>query len=145
VHKEQTAKLAQEIKEASELVRADANNLEGWVRLGDAFIQRGQYGAAANAFKRAVLLTNGNPKLIMAYAKSMIFDAGGQVGDNAKKSLEMALLLEPENDEARYWLIVRKLQDGKQQEAMKEMKALYQSLPDGSLLKEMIDAQIGRK
>lgn len=128
----------------SALVKFDPKNLTAWVALGQAFVETGQWGAAANAFKQAVLLSNGNPKLIMAYAKALILEADGQVGDNARKSLKMVLLQEPEHEEARYWLAVRELQDGHTETAMKMMKALYRSLPDDSPLKETIDRQIGR-
>ena len=56
----------------------------------------------------------------------------------------MVLLQQPENAEARYYLTVRKLQDGKTEEAMKDMKTLYHSLPADSALKDMINRQIGR-
>ena len=129
----------------SEQVKANPKNLEAWVGLGQDFIESGQWEAATNAFKQAVLLSNGDPLLIMAYAKSMILAENGQVSDQTKKSLEMVVLQQPQHEEARYWLIVKKLQDGKTEEAMKNMKELYSSLPDGSPVKEMIDRQIGKK
>lgn len=130
--------------EHSAAVKANPKNLEAWVTLGQAFVETGQYAAAANAFKQAVLLSKGDPKLIMAYAKSLIMEDGGSVSDPAKKSLEMVLLQEPGHEEARYFLAVRKLQDGKTQEAMQEMKSLYRSLPNDSPLRETIDRQIGK-
>ena len=130
-------------KRASD-VKANPNDLAAWVELGQSFVATSQYSAAANAFRRAVLISKGNPVLIMAYAKSLIMEADGKVTDDAKKSLEMAAMLQPKNPEPRYWLIVRQLQDGKAQEAMKAMKALYKTLPEGSPLKQQIDRQIGR-
>lgn len=129
----------------SEQVKANPKDLDAWVGLGQDFIESGQWEAATNAFKQAVLLSKGDPLLIMAYAKSMILAENGQVSDQTKKSLEMVVLQQPQHEEARYWLIVKKLQDGKTEEAMKAMKELYASLPDGSPVKEMIDRQIGKK
>lgn len=126
----------------SALVESDPKNLMAWIALGQAFVETGQWDAAANAFRQAVLLSNGNPELIMAYAKALILGADGQVSDDARKSLEMVLLQEPEHEEARYYLAVRELQDGHTEKAMKMMKALYRSLPDDSPLKETIDRQI---
>lgn len=128
----------------SDAVKLDPNNLNAWVSLGQAFIETGQFDAAANAFKQSVKLSAGEPKLILAYAKSMIMDEGGKVSDHSKKSLEMVLLQDQKNPEARYWLILRKLEDGDNQNAMQEMKALYRELPEGSALKTMIDRQIGK-
>ena len=128
----------------SAVVKSDPKNLTAWIALGQAFVETGQWDAAANAFKQAVLLSNGNPKLIMAYAKALILRADGQVSLEAEKSLEMVLLQEPEHEEARYWLAMRELQDGHTETAMKMMKALYRSLPDDSPVKALIDSQIGR-
>lgn len=138
------AELKQVIRENSELIKQNPKNLKPWVVLGDSFIETGQYTAAKNAFKQSVLLSGGNPVLIMAYSRAIIAEADGKVTDEAKKSIDMVLLLAPENEEARYFSAVRKLQTGDTQNAMKEMKALYKSLPDDSPVKEMINRQIGR-
>lgn len=138
------AEIKQSIVQNSAQVKSDRKNLKAWVALGQAFIETGQFSAAANSFKQAVVLSNGDPELILAYAKSMILADDGKVSDHSQKSLEMVLLQEPQNPEARYWLIVRKLQDGDNEQAMKEMKTLYRELPEDSPLKATINAQIGR-
>ena len=139
------AELRAQIQEDSALVKADAKNVAAWIRLGAAFMETGQFGAAANSFKQAVLLTNGAPEVIMAYAKAMIAGDDGKVSDDSRKSLEMVLLQKPQHQEARYWLIVRRVQDGEGESAMKDLQSLYRSLPDDSPLKAMINRQIGRE
>jgi cytochrome c-type biogenesis protein CcmH/NrfG len=57
----------------------------------------------------------------------------------------MVLLQKPQHQEARYWLIVRRVQDGEGETAMKDMQSLYRSLPDDSPLKAMINRKIGRE
>lgn len=141
---EKLAKIKASITLHSERIKKNSKDIESWVILGDNFMQTTQYSAAANAYKQSVLLSSGNPKLIMAYARAMIFAAGGKVGDHSKHSLEVLLLQEPKHEEARYYLAVKKLQDGKTGDAMSEMKALYNSLPDSSPIKKMINRQIGR-
>ncbi|MFO0389228.1 MAG: tetratricopeptide repeat protein [Alphaproteobacteria bacterium] len=129
----------------SETIKKDPKNLEAWIRLGQAFAELRQWKPAANAFKQTVLLSEGHPDLIMSYARAMIMDEDGKVSDASKKSLEMVLLQKPEHPEARYYMNVRLLQDGKTEDAMTAMKALYKSLPDDSPVKAMINAQIGRR
>jgi len=141
---ERLVELKETIVRRSGEVKANPKNLGAWVDLGQSFMETGQFPAAANAFKQSVLLSGGNPLLIMAYAQSLIFAADGKVTDDAKKSLDMVLLQQPQNPEARYYLAVRELQDGHTQDAMKDMKELYHSLPDGSPLKGMIDREIGK-
>ena len=128
----------------SELVKTDSKNLGAWIELGQDFLETGQFSAASNAFRQSVLLSKGNPKLLLAYAKSLILSNDGAVGDDAKKALEMVLLQDKQNPEARYFTALYNLNHGKLPEAMSEMKALYHELPDGSPLKNTINQQIGR-
>lgn len=125
-------------------VKADRNNLESWIRLGQAYASLQDWPKASAAFKQAVLLSSGQPDLIMAYARSLIMEQDGKVNDHAHESLKMVLMQKPEHEEARYYMAVRLLQDGRAAEAMAEMKSLYGSLSDDSPVKAMIDAQIGR-
>lgn len=129
----------------SQRVKDNPEDAGAWIGLGESFMLTGQYKGAVNAYKQAVKLTQGNPKAILAYAQSMITEANGNVTDEAKKSLEMVVMLEPKNPEARYLLAVRNLQEGKTEEAMKSMRELYYSLPDDAPVKELIDRQIGNK
>jgi len=142
---EKLASLKQTIVKRSQDVKTNPKNLGAWVELGQSFMETGQFSAAANAFKQSVVLSGGNPLLIMAYAQAMIFAADGKVTDDAQKSLQMALLQQPQNPQARYYLAVRQLQDGHTPEAMKAMKELYHSLPADSPVKAMIDREIGRR
>ncbi|MEQ1789795.1 MAG: hypothetical protein ABL857_05065, partial [Rickettsiales bacterium] len=137
--------LKQKIIENSSEVKENPNNFKAWVNLGNSFMETSQFSAAVNAYKQAVLLSDGNPILIMAYARALIMEADGTVTADAKKSLDILLLLQPQHEEARYFLAVQKMQSGDTQTAMSEMKELYKSLADNSPIKEMINHQIGRK
>lgn len=142
---EKLSLLKEKIITNSEAVKKDPKDLKAWVDLGDNFMESSQFSAAANAYKQGILLTQGNPATIMAYARALILAENGTVTLEAKKSLDMLLILEPQNAEARYFLAMHKMQSGDAKNAMQEMKELYKTLPDGSPLKDMIDRQIGRK
>lgn len=138
------AELKIDIEKNALAIKENPKDIKPWVDMGDDFMETGQYAAAKNAFKQAVLLSAGNPIIIMAYARAIIVGDDGKVSDEAEKSLKMVLTLTPENEEASYFMAVRKLQTGDTQNAMKEMKALYKSLYNDSPVKAMINKQIGR-
>jgi cytochrome c-type biogenesis protein CcmH len=142
---EKLSELKEKIISNSELVKKDPKNIKAWVDLGDNFTESNQFSAAANAYRQGILITHGNPAIIMAYARSLILAADGTVTPEAKKSLDMLLILEPKNEEARYFQAMHKMQSGDTKNAMQEMKELYKSLPADSPLKDIIDRQIGRK
>jgi cytochrome c-type biogenesis protein CcmH len=136
--------LRREITENIEAVKTNPDHLQAWVVLGTNFLETGQIDSAVEAFRQAVVLSGGDPQLILAYVKAQVMQADGKVTDDAVKGLEMVQMMEPQNPDARYFMALRQLQDGDMQSAMSEMKALYQSLPEDSDLKAMIDQQIGR-
>lgn len=141
---QQLAQIQADVDRFAELLKNDPQNLEAWLRLAESFMETGQFPAAANSYKRAVIVSKGQPQILVAYARAMILAGGGEVSDDAKKALEMALLQSPDDPLARYFMAVRMLQDGHTNEAMRSMRELYRSLPDDSPVKKMIDRQIGR-
>lgn len=142
---ERLNELKNEIVTNLEKVKSSPNDLGAWVVLGTDFLETGQIDSAVAAFKQAVLLSNGDPKLVLAYAKAQVMQADGKVTEDAAKGFGIVLMLKPDNPDARYFMALYDLQNGKTQQAMQAMKTLYHSLPDDSPLKDMIDRQIGRK
>lgn len=132
------------IKVSEAIIQKEPRNLEAWLNLAQAFADSGDYAAAANGYKQTVLLSKGNPLLITAYAEALIATNNGLVTDQAKRSLDIALMIDKELPAARYYKAIWLLQQGQQQEAMGMMKALYHELPEDSALKRKINEQIGR-
>ncbi len=126
------------------IITQNPNDLEAWLNLAQAFADGGQYTAAAKAYKQCVLLSKGNPLLIMAYAEALIAANEGVVGADAKKSIDIALMIDKKLPVARYYHAIWLLQNEQTEQAMKAMKTLYHELPDDSKLKKKINEQIGR-
>lgn len=119
-------------------------NAQNWADLGQAYMEAGGYAASAAAYKQSVVLSGGDAGAILQYAKAMIFAADGTVTAEAAKAIDMVLMQDKTNQEARYFNALWLLQEGKAADAMRTMKALYKELPEHSVLKLLIDKQIGR-
>jgi cytochrome c-type biogenesis protein CcmH/NrfG len=132
------------VKAQREVVEKEPTRIESWIRLGQALATLRQWEASSQAFKQAVLLSQGDPELIMAYTRGRIMHAQGDIDTHAKKSLDMVLLQKPAHEEARYYQAVYLLQQGKQTEAMQQMKRLYSELEEDSPVRALINSQIGR-
>lgn len=143
-HAEMSA-LREQIIATSEIVKQHPDNLDAWLTLGEAFSDSGDYNAAAHAFKQAVLLSKGHPRIIIAYAEALILQAEGSVTDDANRSIDMALMLDPSLPLARYYKAVWHLQHENTAQAMHMMKQLYAELPEDSSLKKRMKAEIGRE
>lgn len=144
-HNKRANMLAQKITESSEAIKKNPNDLEAWLTMAQAFSDSGDYKAAANGFKQAVLISKGEPRIIMAYAESLVLEQGGVVTPQAKKSIDIALMIDPKLPLARYYQAIWLLQEERQEEAMAMMKELYAELPDDSKLKKRMKTDIGRK
>jgi cytochrome c-type biogenesis protein CcmH len=141
-HDQKMALLKNAIVTYSEQVKKDPNDAVAWFGLGQSFMQTGQYKGASNAFKEAVKLSEGNPQVILAYVGAMMAESNGKISDAAKKGLEMVLLQEPKNPEARYLMAVRMVQEGKKEDALKTLKELFYTLPNDSPLLPLIQKQL---
>lgn len=137
--------LAGKITQSAEAIKKNPKDLEAWLIMAQAFSDSGDFKAAANGFKQAVLISRGEPRIIMAYAESLILDQGGVVSPQAKKSIDIALMIDPKLPIARYYQAIWLLQEERNEEAMKMMKELFAELPDDSKLKQRMKAQIGRQ
>lgn len=144
-HQQRLEELKLEIAKHSQILVNNPENLEAWLSLAQAYSAGGDYAEAARGFKQAVLLSRGHPRIIAAYAEALVMQAGGTVTMQAKKSLDIALMISPDLPLARYYQAIWLLQNNRAEEAMQTMKTLYRELPDDSNLKIRINELIGRE
>lgn len=144
LHQSQMRGLYKIVSENSKIIKTNPDDVEAWLRLSQAFSDIGDYAAAVNGFKQAVLASKGHPRIIAAYSEALIMQAGGEVTPQAKKSLDIALMMDKEMPIARYYQAVWLLQQERNDEAMAMMKKLYHELPEDSSLKKRMKEQIGR-
>jgi cytochrome c-type biogenesis protein CcmH len=109
-----------------------------WVELGSAYMQAELYVKAADAFRHAVLASEGEPHVILAYGKAQMLAADGKVTEDAKKAFEMAGDLLPDNPEPLFLLAVGKMQEGDREGGRKLFEKLLPLLPEGAPLRKRI-------
>ncbi len=97
--------------------------------LGQAYSETGRYAEAAEAFGRASLLAPDNAALPSARGEALVQAAGGRVTDAAETAFRAAVVLNPDDSRARYFLALRKDQTGDRDGAMDDWIALLNSAP----------------
>lgn len=74
------------------------DNLEGWVMLGRSYVVLGQYGAAVQAWERAVALDAGrNPEILAGYGEALLLEDRSRLTGAAAPLFERVLELDPDN------------------------------------------------
>jgi cytochrome c-type biogenesis protein CcmH len=87
-------------------VRARPNDPRGWTILGRGYLTLGDANDAATAFRRgiAVAPAGEKPQLYSAYGEALTLAAGGAVTSDAEDAFRQALVGNPKDFAARYYL-----------------------------------------
>jgi cytochrome c-type biogenesis protein CcmH len=137
-------------------LKADPGDPRGWTLLGDADARLGRYQESAQAYAEAMARHKARGDVPEAdlqslYGEALSAAAGGQVTPKAKEAFAAALVLDPKEPRARYYLALSDAQEGHLDMALKQWVALEaESPPDApwrQALANQIDAtarQLGR-
>ena len=90
----------------------------GWLLLGRSYAQIEQFGAAAEAYRRAIALGFDDAEVQGALGEMLAAQAGGTIGPEARNAFAAALAQDPQNPRARYYAGLALAQDGRAQDAI---------------------------
>ena len=109
-------------------MKQSPNDPEGWRMLGWSYLQTARYAEAATAYGRAAAL---DPKAeyMSAQGEAFVQAANGQVTPDARAAFKRAVVADPTDPRARYFLAVDKDQQGDHKGAMADWIALLKSAP----------------
>lgn len=110
----------------------------GWDVLAPIYLRLGRYDQAVTAYKNAIRLEGTSAGREAGLGEALTNAGGGVVSSGAQQAFERALVLEPAQPKARFFLAVALLQDGKSAEAIKAWEAMSAELPDGSPWREPV-------
>lgn len=113
-----------------------------WATLGAAYMATEQYAQAAEALREAVVASEGEPHLIMAYGKAQMLAADGAITEGAKQAFTLAAELLPENPEPRFLLAVERMQAGDKAGAREHFALLLPQLPPQAPLRRVIESRL---
>jgi cytochrome c-type biogenesis protein CcmH len=91
---------------------------DGWMLLGRSYAQIQQFGAAAEAYRRAIALGVDGAEVQGALGEMLAAQAGGTIGPEARNAFAAALEQDPQNPRALYYAGLTLAQDGRAQEAI---------------------------
>lgn len=118
-----------EVEALAQALRDNPGDLAGWVEMGRRLSQLGRYGDAAEAFARAVGLSDGSVPVVGAYAQALVDAADGTVTPPAAAAFQQVLDDRPDDPRARYYLALADAQAGNAQAALDRWAALLAESP----------------
>ncbi|MZR29473.1 c-type cytochrome biogenesis protein CcmI [Sneathiella litorea] len=129
VKSQDVASLIQRLVDA---LKAQPENLEGWVLLAQTLSRLERYDEAAETYIKATLLAPNAAELFISAGENYYFASEGTITPQAEKAFEKAFALNPDNPGARYYLALRDAQEGDSTGALKKWIALYEESPAGA-------------
>ncbi|OOF40615.1 nitrite reductase [Rodentibacter rarus] len=83
------------ISKIQDKLRADPNNTEDWIQLGEAYVQNNEFDYALIAYANAEKLAGRQPNILGLKATALYYQAGQQLTPEAQQLLSQALTQNP--------------------------------------------------
>lgn len=126
------------------VVRSRQADPRGWAILGRAYLTANDPGDAAKAFSRAIASQRQmgavQPFLYSAYGEALTQDAAGAVTPEAEAAFEQALVLDPKDRAARYYVGLAAAARGDTGKALGLWRGLLDDVPANSAVhQDLVD------
>jgi len=138
----QGGELGTMIERLAARLRSEPDDLQGWMLLGRSYLQSGRYGDAIAAYTRAMSLDPQDSDVQVAYGEALVFAAEGIVTPPARSAFAQALLTEPQQAGARYYLGLADVQSGKKAAAYDAWLALAHDTPPDAPWADLLKRQL---
>lgn len=113
-----------------------------WAELGAGYMVTERYADAAEALRHAVVASEGDPRLVMAYGKAQMLAADGNITEGARQAFIIAARLMPDNPEPSFLLAVERMQAGDRDGARQRFRELLPRLPEGAPLRHIVESRV---
>jgi cytochrome c-type biogenesis protein CcmH len=117
------------IGQIEERLAQNPNDGTGWQLIGPVYMRLGRFDDAVVAFRKLLALNGETAGRLTALGEALVGAANGVVTDEAKKSFERAVALDPREPKARFFLGLADEQDGNAATAAAKWRALLQDAP----------------
>lgn len=108
---------------------ANPADARGWAVVAPVYLRLGRHDDAVRAFSAALSQGEASAELLAGLGEARTLAAGGIVTSEARESLSRALVLDPGNVRARYFLALASEQDGDLPAAATALRALLADAP----------------
>ena len=128
---------------AERLLR-NPDDLKGWLLLARSYMTLEHYDDAANAFRRAMGLSDNRADIAAGYAEAVALGDGGPITPEVRQIFEGVFAAEPGNTKARYYLGLAKAQQGDVRGALQDWVDLRVLSPPDAPWHPVLEQQIER-
>jgi cytochrome c-type biogenesis protein CcmH len=113
-------------------LKDNPNDFKGWATLGWSYYNLGRYSDAMQAYAKATKIDPSNAEMWSALGEAQLLSGPGGVTPAAEASFSKALSINPTDHRARYFMAVKKDQDGDHKGAIDDWIAILKDSPPGA-------------
>ncbi|HZX33011.1 MAG TPA: c-type cytochrome biogenesis protein CcmI [Rhodocyclaceae bacterium] len=132
------------VAKLAERLKANPDDMQGWIMLGRSYKAMGRYAEAAEAYGKAERIVLQDPGLLTDYAEAIAMSNQNRMLGKPKELIDRALKLEPENPQALLLAGVAAMQTGKRTEAANYWEKLLPMVEPGSEMETMLKNSIAK-
>lgn len=126
-------------------MKANPDDIEGWLLLGRAYKAQQRFVAARDALKSALDHAKDNPDVMVEYAEALALSSEShQLEGEPRKLLAQALAIDPASQRGLWLLGIAEYQAGNWQAAIDNWQKLEAQLPADSDVKRSVETQIAQ-
>jgi cytochrome c-type biogenesis protein CcmH len=120
------------VAKAERQLQAHPDDERGWDVLAPIYLSMGRYDDSVNAYRNAIRLDGSTVNRESGLGEALVAQSKGAVPKPAREAFEKALLIEPKDPRARFYLALAHAQDGNLADAAAQWDKLASEAPSGS-------------
>ncbi|TVR83389.1 MAG: c-type cytochrome biogenesis protein CcmI [Rhodospirillales bacterium] len=125
-------------------LEANPGDAQGWFLLGRSYLSLQQFPEAVSALRNALDLAGQRPEIAAEYGEAIIALAQGRVPEEARNAMKLALIGDPLNARARYYLALDRAQQGDYRVALQGWADLLALSPADAPWRALVETQMAR-
>lgn len=132
------------VAKLAERMRANPDDLKGWLMLARSYKTMGRYAEAAEAYGKAEKLVNEDPDLLAAYAETLAMAQGKGLKGKPVQLVERALKLDPKHGHSLFLAGAAAMEAGERKKAIAYWEALLPQVEPDSEIDQMLRSGIDK-
>jgi cytochrome c-type biogenesis protein CcmH len=130
------------VAKLAERMKANPDDLKGWLMLGRSYKTMGRYAEAVDAFSKAESLINKDPDLLAAYAETVAMANGNGLKGKPMQLVQRALKLNPQHGHSLFLAGAAAMEAGDNKKGIAYWEALLPQVEPGSEIDQMLRSGI---
>ncbi|PKO39895.1 MAG: c-type cytochrome biogenesis protein CcmI [Betaproteobacteria bacterium HGW-Betaproteobacteria-6] len=137
-------KINQMVASLAEKLKADPDNIPGWLMLARSYKSMGRYAEAVDAFSHAEKSIGDDPDQLASYAETIAMADGKGITGKAVQLVEQALKINPNHGHSLFLAGAAAMEAGQNKKGIAYWEALLPQVEPGSEIDQMLQSGLAK-